>query len=87
MLNELIDLKRGGPRKYAARRIRDVHRQPCTEGTLANLASDGDGPVYRLIAGRAYYLDDDIDDWALSRVSAPIRKAADARRTNASEAA
>ena len=66
-------------RRQAAERIRDLHGLPCTEGQLANHASDGTGPTYRLFGPRAFYLDTDVDAWARSRISPPIRKAADAR--------
>ena len=87
MFNETIKIRHGHSRKSAAQRIRDVHGLPCTDATLANLASEGAGPVYKLVAGRAYYRDEDIDVWARSRISAPIRKASDARRRAIGEAA
>lgn len=87
MSNELIDLKCVRSRKEAAQRIRDMHRQPCTEGTLANHASDGTGPVYHVCGCRTIYLDKDIDSWARSRIGPPIRKASEARRQNVGEAA
>jgi hypothetical protein len=71
-----------GPGRYrnaAAQRIRKAGI-PCTPGTLANMASDGTGPIYRVISGRCYYLDADIDAWIATRISGPIRKASDVRR-------
>ena len=69
----------GLSRRAAAQRIREKHGLPCTEATLANMAGRGNGPVYRLIAARAYYLPDDIDSWAEARIGPLIRRAADAR--------
>ena len=69
----------GRSRQETAQRIRD-RGIPCTDGTLANMASDGTGPIYRVIAGRCFYLDADIEAWIASRISAPICKVSDARR-------
>ena len=65
-------------RSEAARRIRDIHGVPCEASTLAKEAHFGSGPTYRVIGGRAMYLDADIDAWAQSRIGRPVRKAADA---------
>jgi hypothetical protein len=67
-------------RKATAAYVRDKFGIPCTEGSLANMASSGIGPTYRLYSSRAYYLDQDVDIWAQARISAPVRKASDARR-------
>ena len=69
--------KIGRPRAEAAERISKVHGIPCQPSTLANKATKGTGPVYRIISGRAYYLDEDTDAWAVSRVGRPVRKARD----------
>ncbi|OYX97146.1 MAG: hypothetical protein B7Y80_20735 [Hyphomicrobium sp. 32-62-53] len=74
-------------RAEAAQRIRDIHRQPCTPETLATKAWNGSGPVYCLAAGKAYYDVGDIDRWARARISAPVRKAAEARRAKQAEPA
>lgn len=66
-------------RPEAARRIREVHGLPCTPETLATKAWAGSGPPYRLAMGKAFYDPDDVDRWALSRISPRVRKAADAR--------
>jgi hypothetical protein len=40
--------------------------------TLANLSSDGKGPVYSRVGnGRVTYLQTDLDAWAESRISPP----------------
>ena len=86
MKDKSTALKHGRTRKAAAQRISE-HYFPCSEGTLANLASSGEGPVYRLVAGKAVYLDEDIDAWAGSRISEPVRRASDLRRSHVGEAA
>jgi hypothetical protein len=68
----------GLPRKEAAAYVREKHGQPCTATTLANIAAGPGGPVYRLVCSRAYYLPADLDSWCSSRVSAPMRRAAEA---------
>jgi hypothetical protein len=66
-------------RAEAAKRIREVHGQPCTTETLATKAWDGSGPPYCVAAGKTYYDPDDVDRWAQARFSPPARKAADLR--------
>ena len=66
-------------RTEAARRIRETHGLPCTVETLATKAWDGSGPPYRVAAGKTFYDPSDLDLWAKSRISTPIRKASDAR--------
>jgi TorA maturation chaperone TorD len=70
-------LKRGRSRKEAAQRIRE-HGLPCSDAYLAQMATDGTGPLYRRVCGRAIYLDADIDAWAQSRIGPLIRRASDA---------
>ena len=75
-------------RTDAARRVREVHGQPCTPETLATMAWAGSGPAYRKVAGRTFYDPSDVDRWAEERISPPIRRAAEATRTkSAAEAA
>ena len=74
-------------RPDAARRIREVHGLPCTSETLATKAWDGSGPPYRVAMGKTFYDPDDVDRWAQSRISPPVRKAADARRAKLGEVA
>jgi hypothetical protein len=50
-----------------------------TADTLANLAVSGEGPVYRLAGRYAVYADEDLDQWARTRISGPMRKASEAR--------
>ena len=72
-------LERRLSRAEAAARVR-AGGQPCEQSTLAKEATYGSGPPYVIIGGRAFYAPGDVDAWAQSRVSAPIRKASDARR-------
>ena len=52
----------------------------CEPSTLAK-RQRCTGPAYRLIGGKAMYLDEDIDGWALTLISQPRRKASDATST------
>ncbi len=65
-------------RTDAAQRVRELHGIPCEPSTLAKRATTGTGPTYRIIGGKAMYLDADVDSWARSLVSEPFRKASDA---------
>jgi hypothetical protein len=65
-------------RTVAAQRVRNLHGIPCEPSTLAKRATTGTGPTYRIIGGKAMYLDADVDSWASSLVSEPLRKASDA---------
>lgn len=65
-------------RDEAAAYIRDKHRISCTAGYLAKLASTGGGPTFHRLHNRwALYTEPDLDAWALSRISGPLRKASD----------
>ena len=79
MATDRIDLKRGLSRRDAAARARECGLL-CSEAFLANLASEGAGPYYRLVSGRAIYLPQDVDAWVISRISGRVRRAADVRR-------
>jgi hypothetical protein len=65
-------------RDDAAAYIRQKHNISCTAGYLAKLASIGGGPVFHRLHNRwALYTQQDLDTWALSRISGPLRKASD----------
>lgn len=64
-------------RAAAAQRVRELHGIPCEPSTLAKRATTGTGPTYRIIGGKAMYLDADVDSRARSLVSEPLRKASD----------
>jgi hypothetical protein len=74
----MSELAKWRTRAGAAQRIRTVHGIACEASTLSKAATYGTGPTYRLINGRAAYLDADIDAWAQSKIGRPIRRAADA---------
>jgi hypothetical protein len=82
-----INLKDGLSRKGVSKRLSDVHGLHYSDATLANMASTGAGPLYRIVAGRAVYMPDDVDRWAATRIGEPVCKAADARRSGRGEAA
>ncbi len=67
-------------RRSASQYLHDTWQIECSAATLANHASKGTGPEYRLIGGLAHYDEPALDDWARSRISSPIRKASDAAR-------
>jgi hypothetical protein len=81
-----INLKDCLSRKGVSKRLSDVHGLHYSDATLANMASTGDGPLYRIVAGRAVYMPDDVDRWAVTRIGEPVRKAAHARRPKHREA-
>jgi hypothetical protein len=65
-------------RDDAAAYVRQKHKIGCTAGYLAKLASVGGGPVFHRLHNRwAVYTEEDLDSWALSRISGPMRKASD----------
>ena len=83
MAHDSVDPKRGLTRREAVSWLWEKFGLHYTEGTLAQMASKGTGPVYRLIAGRVAYFDEDLDAWARSRIGPPARSASDARRSHA----
>lgn len=73
-------------REQAAARARSSGLR-CTSATLANHASRGTGPAFRIIQGRAFYLEDDVDQWTESQIGQLVRRAADARHSEPVRAA
>lgn len=68
-------------RDDAAAYIRQKHHLPCTSGYLAKLASAGGGrgPAFHRLDNRwAFYAEEDLDAWALTRLSGPMRKSSEA---------
>jgi hypothetical protein len=59
-------------RKRATKCVRDEGVQ-LGDTALANLASDGKGPKYAIINGRALYRREDILAWIAEQASAPPR--------------
>ena len=61
-------------RAEAARYIREFHGIPCSLATLAKYACCGGGPEFRRANGKfPIYSRDDLDAWARSRLSEPVR--------------
>jgi len=60
-------------RADAARYIRETYGIPCATSTLAKYACIGNGPACRLAQKFPVYSRDDLDTWARSRISEPMR--------------
>jgi hypothetical protein len=73
----------GDPRKYrrreAAAYIRGKHNVPCTEATLATLASRGGGPSFYLFGRIPIYTDQGLDSWVKERMGEPVRSTSESR--------
>ena len=67
-------------RAEAAAYIRDRFAIPCSRQTLAKYAVTGEGPVYRMARRFPLYSLDDLDQWALARLSGPVRSTCEAQR-------
>jgi hypothetical protein len=59
-------------RVSAAKYVREQHGQPCSPAWLAKLAVVGGGPPFRKAGRTPLYAEEDLDEWALSRLSAPM---------------
>ena len=66
-------------RKDAAKYVRDEHGQPCSPKTLAKLAVVGGGPAYRKAGKFPLYEPDDLDEWALAKLSPKVRSSSELR--------
>ncbi|MET4750393.1 hypothetical protein [Bradyrhizobium sp. RT11b] len=66
-------------RKDAARYVEDVHGQPCSPKTLAKQAVVGGGPPYRKAGKFPLYEPDDLDEWALGKLSRKVRSSSELR--------
>ena len=66
-------------RKDAAQYVQDMHGQPCSHKTLAKLAVVGNGPAYRKAGKFPLYEPDDLDEWALARLSPKVRSSSEFR--------
>jgi hypothetical protein len=64
-------------RKAAADYIRDAHGQLVAARTLAKLASLGGGPAFRKAGKFPLYEPDDLDAWALARLSSKVFRSSD----------
>jgi len=52
---------------------------PCSRQTLTKYAVAGTGPLYRVAGRFPVYSTADLDAWALSRLSGPIRSTSEGR--------
>ena len=64
-------------RQAAAAYIRDTHGQVCASRTLAKLASLGGGPAFRKAGKFPLYEPDDLDAWAMARLSPKVFRSSD----------
>lgn len=60
-------------RKEAAAYVEDKHGIPCAPKTLAKYAVIGGGPIFRKAGKTPLYTTGDLDAWAESRLSKPVR--------------
>lgn len=60
-------------RREAAQYIRDRYNFPCAPAWLAKLAVVGGGPVFRKAGRFPLYDRNSLDEWAMSRLSQPVR--------------
>ena len=65
--------------KDAAKYVEDVHGQPCSPKTLAKLRVVGGGPAYRKAGKFPLYEPDDLDEWALAKLSPKVRSSSEFR--------
>lgn len=71
-------------RAEAARYLREVHGIPCAPATLAKYACLGGGPVFRRASGKfPIYARADLDAWAKSRLSKPVRSTSELTKQGA----
>jgi hypothetical protein len=65
-------------RKAASDYLREIHGLERAPSTLAKLAVIGGGPVFRRAGRIPLYSADDLDDWAISLLSPPMRSTSEA---------
>jgi hypothetical protein len=66
-------------RKAASRYLSENHGLPCAPSTLAKLAVIGGGPIFRRAGRIPLYETPDLDAYAASKLSGPLRSTSDAR--------
>lgn len=69
-------------RKSAAQYVREQWGLPCEASWLAKLAVTGGGPIFRKCGRFPIYVIKDLDDWAASRLSPPMRSTSDMEADN-----
>lgn len=65
-------------RRAAAAYLREVWGLRCSEQTLANYATRGNGPEFQRYGRGVVYRPPKLDEYARSRLSAPVRSTSDA---------
>src|SRR5262249_32315219 len=73
-------------RKAASEYLAATWGIPCSPSTLAKLAVIGGGPTFRRAGRIPLYSSGDLDTWATSKLSAPMRSTSDAVSPKASAA-
>jgi hypothetical protein len=66
-------------RREAAAYVREKYNVPCTEATLATIASRGGGPCFSLFGRTPIYSETDLDSWVEARMGSPVRSTSEAR--------
>jgi hypothetical protein len=66
-------------RTEAAAHVQQTHGFPCSPKTLAKYAVVGGGPVFRKAGNVPLYELRDLDAWAESRLSKPVRSTSELR--------
>lgn len=64
-------------RSEAAEYISGRYRIPCSFKTLTNLAWKGGGPQFRRAGRITIYAREDLDAWAMARMSRPVASTAE----------
>ncbi len=67
-------------RRAASAYLRERWGIPCSEKTLAKLACIGGGPVYRVWSRTPLYAPADLDAFAQSKLSKPLRSTSEYSR-------
>jgi hypothetical protein len=70
-------------RKAAAAYLSEKFGLRCSEQTLARLAVNGNGPLFQLAGRFPIYRPANLDEYAASRLSKPVRSNAEARAKTA----
>jgi hypothetical protein len=70
--------------RSAASKFLGENGLPIAATTLAKKAVDGSGPPYQVWNGQATYDDQDLLDWAATKLGPKLRSTAERRKNNAS---
>jgi hypothetical protein len=65
-------------RRDAAAYLRDTWGLRCSEQTLANYATRGNGPIFQRYGRDVVYSTTSLDEYAQARMSAPMRSTSEA---------